>query len=116
MFRIDFANFQFVHSDQNLVSTHFTSSYTQDQFYLVDDRLDSLVSDRASASIAKGHGFKPWLRHTKDVKTGTSTSLAWRSALKGENWLLFSRTLVTMDTIRNEASKFKNDGCLLASA
>ena len=51
------------------------------------------------------NGFHVKHRHTKDVKNGTSVSLAWRSVLKGKNWLLFSHTLVAMDTIRNEVSR-----------
>ena len=38
------------------------------------------VMVRASASEAGGRGFEPWPRHTKDVKNGTSSYLAWRSA------------------------------------
>ena len=38
-------------------------------------------------------------------------SLAWRLALEGKNWFLFSHALVAMDTIRKEASRVINISC-----
>ena len=42
------------------------------------------LSGRASPSSAGGRGFDPRSRDTKDVKNGTSSSHAWRLALKGK--------------------------------
>ena len=45
-------------------------------------KLNSSVG-RASALRTVGRGFDPRPGHTKDCKNGTSSFLAWRSALRG---------------------------------
>ena len=70
---------------------------------------DSLVVERP-LRVREVAGSNPGPSYQRR-KNGTSVSLAWRSVLKGENWLLFSHTLVAMDTIRNEVSRVINISC-----
>ena len=71
--------------------------------------LDSLVVERP-LRVREVAGSNPG-RIIKKLKNGTSASLAWRSAVKGKNWLFFSHTLVVIDTIRNETSRVINISC-----
>ena len=49
-------------------------------------------SGRASTSQPVGHGFKPWLNHTKHFKNGTYCLLAWSSTYENGVGKLKSRS------------------------